>query len=212
MSSDDKQPSFDFGPPRALVREALPGERRTVLDVLGRAFFDDPIAVYVYPKDAHRRARYGRFMGLAIDAFEGEGQVLTNDAVQSAAIWQAPIEGSRKTGLFKQLRLMTRLIGLTRGGFFRAARLAELMSTHHLTEPHWYLAVLGTDPEAQGKGLGSAVMQPVLDRCDRTGVPAYLESSKESNLPFYQKHGFEVVDELKIPGGPSMWPMVRRTS
>lgn len=211
MTSDERQPSFDFGPPRPLVREALKSERRTVLDVLGRAFFDDPIAMHIYPNDAQRRACYGRFMGLALDAFEGDGQILTNDAVQSAAIWQAPLEGNRRTGFFKQLRLMTRLFSLTRSGFFRAARMAELMSTHHLTEPHWYLAVLGTDPEAQGKGLGSAVMQPVLDRCDRTGVPAYLESSKESNLPFYRKHGFEVIDELKIPNGPSMWPMVRRT-
>ena len=211
MSSDEKQPSLDFGPPRPLVREALASERRTVLDVLGRAFFDDPIAMYVYPKDAHRRARYGRFMGLAMDAFEGEGKILTNDIVQAAAIWQAPLESGHRTGFFKQLRLMTTLLSLTRSGFFRAARMAELMSTHHLREPHWYLAVLGTDPEAQGQGLGSAVMRPILDQCDRTGIPAYLESSKESNLPFYQKHGFEVIDELKIPDGPSMWPMVRRT-
>ncbi|MFK7894384.1 MAG: GNAT family N-acetyltransferase [Myxococcota bacterium] len=211
MPTDERQPSFDFGPPRPLVRDALPSERRRVLEVLGRAFFDDPIAMFVYPKDASRSARYGQFMGLAMDAFEGEGMVLVNDAVESAAIWQAPIEDKRKAGFFKQLRLMTRLLQLTRGGFFRAARLADVMGKHHLEEPHWYLAVLGTDPDAQGQGLGSAVMQPILDRCDRTRMPAYLESSKESNLPFYQKHGFEVIEELQIPDGPSMWPMVRRT-
>ena len=84
------------------------------------------------------------------------------------------------------------------------------MSRHHLREPHWYLAVLGTDPEAQRMGLASAVLAPVLERCDREGMPAYLESSKAANIPFYNKHGFEVVDELCVPGGPSLWPMVRR--
>ena len=84
------------------------------------------------------------------------------------------------------------------------------MSRHHLREPHYYLAALGTDPSHQRKGIGSALIQPVLDRCDRESLPAYLESSKRTNIPFYERHGFEVVEELEVPGGPKLWPMVRR--
>jgi hypothetical protein len=52
-------------------------------------------------------------------------------------------------------------------------------------------------------------MGPVLERCDREGEPAYLESSKEQNIPFYSRHGFEVTGQLDLPDGPSMWPMWR---
>jgi ribosomal protein S18 acetylase RimI-like enzyme len=69
--------------------------------------------------------------------------------------------------------------------------------------------VLGTAPEHQGKGLGSAMMAPVLHRCDDEGLPAYLESSKESNIAFYRRHGFEVVGEVVVPDGPTLWPMWR---
>ena len=58
--------------------------------------------------------------------------------------------------------------------------------------------------------MGSASMRPVLEHCDTEGVPAYLESSKERNVPFYRRHGFEVVREVSLPdSGPKIWTMWR---
>ena len=88
--------------------------------------------------------------------------------------------------------------------------LALIESMHPHEEPHWYLATLGTDPEVQGRGIGSALLRPVLEHCDAEGQPAYLESSKEKNLAFYSRHGFEVVKEVPLPGGgPTIWTMWR---
>jgi GNAT superfamily N-acetyltransferase len=70
--------------------------------------------------------------------------------------------------------------------------------------------MLGTAPAHQGKGVGSALMQPVLRICDEEGIPAYLESSKKANLAFYRRHGFVERDPLHVPdGGPPIWPMWR---
>ena len=79
----------------------------------------------------------------------------------------------------------------------------------HPREPHWYLAVLGTDPRHQGRGVGPALLAPILARCDADRVLAYLESSKRSNVPFYERHGFRMVGELAIEGGPVIWRMLR---
>ena len=89
-------------------------------------------------------------------------------------------------------------------------RLLALMESKHPRQPHWYLATLGTAVEQQGKGVGSALMRPVLEHCDAEGIPCYLESSKERNVPFYRRHGFEVVEEVPLPGdGPMLWTMWR---
>lgn len=80
---------------------------------------------------------------------------------------------------------------------------------HHPKEPHWYLQMLGTEPEWQGKGIGSSLLAPILDRCDRTGERVYLEASKEKNIPFYARHGFVVTEEMHVPKGPTMWAMWR---
>ena len=126
----------------------------------------------------------------------------------AGALWVPP--GAPRPGLRDLLRLMpmvphlgTRLVPVLRV-------LALLDHEHPREPPHWYLAVLGTDPPRQGRGLGSAVLAPVLERCDAVGLGAYLESSKEANIPFYRRHGFEVLGELRAPGGaPPVWTMWR---
>ena len=69
--------------------------------------------------------------------------------------------------------------------------------------------MLGTEPSRQGEGLGSAVMQPVLEECDRLEIPAYLETGTERNVAFYTRHGFHVSDEFRLPKGPPIWLMWR---
>jgi predicted N-acetyltransferase YhbS len=88
---------------------------------------------------------------------------------------------------------------------FGLAKIEQL----HPPEPHMYLAVLGTDPGRQGEGIGGRLMAPVLEECDRDGVAAYLESSKERNLAYYSRFGFRVTSELDLPRGPRVWGMWR---
>jgi ribosomal protein S18 acetylase RimI-like enzyme len=88
--------------------------------------------------------------------------------------------------------------------------LHQVQQLHPSTPEHHYLSVLAIDPSRQGQGLGSELLAPVLARCDRDRVPAYLESSNERNRPFYRRHGFEVVGVYRVPnGGPSVARMWR---
>ena len=88
--------------------------------------------------------------------------------------------------------------------------LLKRTTRHHPEEPHWYLAVFGSDTSVRGKGYGQALMRSRLDRVDAEHAPAYLESSKAENVPYYQRFGFEVTGEIVLSnGGPTLWPMWR---
>src|SRR5262249_61319220 len=79
----------------------------------------------------------------------------------------------------------------------------------HPRTPHYYLFLLGVDPAAQGRGIGRALVAPILERCDRDGVAAYLETSAERNLALYRSLGFDVTGEIDLRRGPKVWLMLR---
>ena len=86
----------------------------------------------------------------------------------------------------------------------------SLVDGNHPREPHYYLFAIGTLPELRGRGIGSKLMRPMIERMDRERAPAYLENSKQQNLAFYERHGFEVVKTVQLPGGgPNLWLMWR---
>jgi len=93
----------------------------------------------------------------------------------------------------------------------RASRFAtDVMRKHPRSPSHWYLYAIGTSSSSQGRGVGSALLRDMLDRIDEERLPAYLESSNIRNVPLYERHGFNVVEEIRLPGGgPAMWRMWR---
>lgn len=90
-----------------------------------------------------------------------------------------------------------------------ASAVVEQMGAAHPHEPHWHLAFIGVDPTHQGSGIGAALLRYALARIDERGLHAYLESSNPANLPLYQRHGFEVIREIRVGGSPPVFPMVR---
>ena len=94
----------------------------------------------------------------------------------------------------------------------RGFALDRTLTSKHPAEPHYYLFSIATDPQFRGMAFGGQVLRPALERCDREGMPAFLENSKERNIPFYMAHGFEITEEVSepIPGCPPMWMMYRK--
>jgi len=176
--------------------------------VLARAFEDDPLSGYMFPRDRARLRRLRRFFRLQLNSvFLPRGEAYTTDAIEGGALWIPPVRGRPQVSdIVTQLRLVA-LVGRR---IPAAGRLIALLESHHPRSQHYYLGTLGTEPARQGHGVGSALLAPVLQRCDAEGIPAYLESSKEKNVPFYARHGFVVTEELQVPsGGPRLWLMWR---
>ena len=177
---------------------------------LARAFEDDPIFEWMVPADTERRLdKLADFFADSVRTYQRRGKtVLTEPTLAAAALWAPPGQWKTKPAdIARATPLAIRVFGRRLPLALQALTAIE---KRHPTEPHWYLGVLGTEPEHQGKGFGGALMRPILQRCDHEGIGAYLESSKESNVPYYQRFGFEITHEVALPkGGPTAWLMWR---
>jgi ribosomal protein S18 acetylase RimI-like enzyme len=171
---------------------------------LTRAFDDDPVTRWVYAADGSRPKWTSRFFAWQLRRLAPQDvSWTTGDGRGGAALWALPgrwRESGRETLGLLRLTLPGVLPRLPR--VLRGLGQVEL---RHPADRHLYLAVLGVDPDRQGQGVGSQLIRPGLDLCDREGLPAYLETGKEANLAFYGRHGFAVVDRLELPKGPPVW-------
>jgi GNAT superfamily N-acetyltransferase len=191
------------------VRDVMAADTDILAAVLSRAFADDPVWRWMFPRRPERMAgmfamplRNARLPNGVSELAEQDGRVV------AGALWDPP--GRWKTSTATQLRQFPSLVRLLGSRTFTVLRGLGEIERMHPIEPHWYLAVLGTDPPAQGRGLGTALLWSRLNRCDDQRFPAYLESSKERNIPYYERFGFTVTGEISLPdGGPRVWPMWR---
>jgi ribosomal protein S18 acetylase RimI-like enzyme len=185
-----------------VIRTATEADTDPICAALTRAFLDDPVATFCLPSERRRPRQLHAFYRGRMRTLLRDELVFCDDEQRGAALWAAPDRWQVPLRELVANPSYNRRTPLVLWGFARLDRL-------HPRRPHFYLSVLGVSPDAQGLGLGSRLIRPMLDRCDHEGVGAYLESSKAENLPFYERHGFQVTDELTFPRGPRLWTMWR---
>jgi GNAT superfamily N-acetyltransferase len=176
---------------------------------LGHAFEDDPAAAWVVPDDERRRLLLERAFLLFLERiWFAQDECYTTARGVGAAVWELP--GQWKLSVGAQLRLFPRLAWTYRGHTPRLLRAITALEAEHPHEPHYYLPFVGVVPDWQGRGLGAALLAPVLERCDRERMPAYLEASAPRNRVLYERHGFTVTQEFRLgKGSPPLWRMWR---
>jgi ribosomal protein S18 acetylase RimI-like enzyme len=189
------------------VRKATAADKGALAAMLARAFDDDPVMSWFFHGDERRTGRNRRFFEMRLRQLLPHDETYTLDGTAGAAIWALPDRW--RLGRVEEFRMGVALLFALGRRIPTLVRGFEMIEAAHPRTPHYYLAVLGTEPDRQGEGIGSALMQPVLEMCDRDEIPAYLESSKERNIDFYARHGFRVTAELSLPGGPPVWSMWR---
>lgn len=179
--------------------------------VLGAAFRDDPLWSVIVP-DLDTRVRMFKGLARTIDA--ARGMVDGTPGLEGAALWLGP---GREIGLGAVIRSgfapASWVLRLPSGHLKHMLALQRQVETRHeklILRPHWQLMVLGVAPEHHGQGYGTALVEAGLERADRDRRPVYVDTSAEANVGFYERFGFEVVDELTIahPQVP-FWMMVR---
>lgn len=187
------------------VRHAERRDVDAIADVLTRAFADDPIYTWSFGERSDRWAR--RFFKWQLRRLNPQRCTWTTAGREGAAVWALPDRWRESPAE------LLRLVVITSPAIRRRLRSVvsglAMIDERHPVEPHLYLALLGVEPRLQGRGLGSALIAPGLETCDRRGLPAYLETAKERNLAFYSAHGFVLTGRVDLPGGPPVWTMWR---
>jgi len=173
---------------------------------LAEAFFGDPIFTWWVPEDHRRKEILPDFFRVLAEASLPGNEVYRADDGVGAAVWTPPGMQPTEEETAALVPLLAEATGEYADTLFE---MLALMDEKHPREPHFYLFLLATRPAWQSQGVGSALLRAVLEGCDRTGTPAYLEASSEGNKRLYLRHGFEVVDELHLRDSPTAWCMWR---
>ncbi len=183
-----------------------------VVRVLTVSFEADPLFEWVFPDPARRPAQIQRWWDLMVTGRPPEAELWEIGDHRAAAYWVGPSEQEPDPATVAewQAAFVEMVVAETGEGAGERFDLFRRVVDVHPAEPHWYLRAVGTLPAEQGRGLGAAVVAPVLARCDELGIPAYLESSNPRNLPFYLRLGFGFTGEIEqSPGGPVLTCMWR---
>jgi ribosomal protein S18 acetylase RimI-like enzyme len=180
--------------------------------LLARAHFDSPHWTWMIP-DAGRRAellplsmrasvRWGLLMG----------ETYTTPTLDGIAIWAPPgMDGADLDphGSWRDFiaaaddEVTTKIDAMGDEQISARRRAAD-------GRRYWYLGLLGVDPHVQRTGIGSTLLAAMFERTDAAGEPCIVDTEREANVPYYERHGFRVTNTARLPlDGPPCWTMLR---
>ena len=186
--------------------------------ILTKAFYKDPMFRYL-GIETEKRSQINAdalkwFCDLSLRNCLPYNRVyVTQGDIKGVAVWIPP--GKSEMTIWQFIKMLLALPW--KCGWHRLGRCLSLFYTldrrhqQEMTEPHWILNLLAVAPAYQGQGIGSLLLQPVLEQADREGIPCYLSTFNEQAVGFYKKHGFEVLWRGKFSeGSPDLWTMKRK--
>ena len=193
------------------IREATADDRPEVVDMLTRAFADDAIVRFLFPDDAIWPQRAALFFGHYFDVRLAGGAVFVcgEAEVAGASLWNPPGGNRLGQGFVDERwqRTVVAAIDPEEAGRYEAFK--EVLEAMTPAEPHWYLGLLGTDPDRRRTGVARALLTPMLARADVDRVPVFLETGMPANVDFYGRFGFETIAQAIVPSGPRVWGLLR---
>ena len=191
-------------PSKLFVKRAGADDAALVGEILGEAFGADPVARWITPNPEYPRWCWP----VVVSLFWPYHEVYVTENGLGAAMWVPP--GAKPDIKLSLAMLWNSWRRFGTGSILRLFRIMSMMGKYHPKDNHYYLFAIGVRSGSKGQGIGSALLENVLQKCDCENVGAYLENSNSQNLPFYQRHGFEVRNEIAMPhNGPSLFLMYR---
>jgi len=207
-SAGDTEQASAAATERPQLRRATAADVPQLSRVLAAAFHHDPVFEWLMPVERARPQGLQKFFEIELHTLGlARGSVWTTTELHGGAIttepgsWRLPLRVQALHSLAFARAFGVRLP--------RAALLLQRVELRHVRETHHYFPAIGVAPECQGRGLGTQLMAPTLERCDADGLPSYLEASTARNAALYQRLGFRTIRELSYGHGQTLRLMLR---
>ena len=182
--------------------------------VISRAFMDDPLISFMLP------FRYTRVKTLyKFFRAYGEINIRNNrgygfgEPLQGIAYWKSPNQDNMSISVKSLTLFLPLLLTFYPIGYFRAKAILQQIDVLHkryADEPHYYLDNIGVLPEAQGKGISSKLIRPILEMADSQKVITYTDTVTRSNVALYEHFGFQCVERSSVGNtGITVWALRR---
>ncbi|QBD76961.1 N-acetyltransferase [Ktedonosporobacter rubrisoli] len=181
--------------------------------MIGKAFWADPLSIYIYPHEAERARRLVLMYSIPLRYALRYGETLVASGLTGVSCWISPEYTNLDNLRMLRVGALRAACGMGLVGLWRINAADSYTRNIHrrcISEPHWYLWLLGVEPALQGQGLGSRLLRAGLERVDAASLPCYLDTTNPANVAFYQKFGFRLVHQATIPdSNVGVWSMIR---
>lgn len=172
------------------MQKAQQKDKETIVNILTDSFNDNKSVNYLIKQDAKRVARIKNLMGYAFDICLRFGEVFITEDRKGCALILMP--DKKKTTLHTiMLDLKLAVSGIGLANLFKAMKREASIKKQQPKGLLYYIWFIGVDTKEQGNGIGSSLLNEILDRGIHAGRTICLETSTLKNLPWYEKHGFE---------------------
>ena len=194
--------------PAVLPRPATRADVAPMAASLVRAFAREPFHQWMVPDADMWIKKAPKYFTSYIKMIRRDGYADTVDGGHGSALWLSPDKpGGGMLSRFQVPFVLWRLAG---SKFNDVWNVIPLIDRHRPQDPHWYLDILGVDPDHASTGIGSALITHGLKRCYESGKLVFLDTLMEGNARFFEKHGFDVTASFTLPSCLAIWTMVRQ--
>ena len=172
-------------------------DKNLVVDILTKSFDTNQSVNYIVKQDEKRVQRVRSLMDYSFEVCYSFGDVFLSDDKKGCALITYP--DKKKTTLksiLLDIKLIVSAVGLM--NIKKTLARESLINKMHPKEPMYYLWFIGIDPEHQNEGIGSILLDDIIEDSEHKQRPIYLETSTVKNLPWYKKFGFQIYHELDL--------------
>ena len=189
----------------ASIKTATPADAKRCFAALTLPFGGDPACRWAWPEPHQYLEAFPRFA----QAFGGNafniGTAFCHAGYSGVALWLLPGTRPDEESLIHVIK--DTVAHRLKDAMFL---MFQQMDSYHPREAHWHLPLIGVDPAHQGKGIGLALLDHALKKCDVQKVPAYLEATSRRKVPLYERHGFVPLGSIQIADSPPIVPTARK--